>query len=265
MATKPKNEAKKSNTVVRPYKTTILATFTGTTSLLFNPSTDKLVETLRSGITPGKDMRPAIVVAGEKLLKNDDDNYLVPRSWVFACLREAGRNVSYKSVKDRITSATQGTKLPSLMEIHHAGYVIRDGQGKPMTDWAVDQRKGNNPNSGKGKGVATALIRPRFDVWSIEVEMTIRTDRIDLDRIVQLLEVAGEQYGLGDGRPGMGKLDFGMFQVTRVQVLGTQKAPPRLVIEGLEKLTEEEESDGTAGAEATTVDEAPRKDELVPA
>ncbi len=166
---------------------------------------------------------------------------------MFACLREAGRNVSYRTAKDKITSGTQGTKLPSLLEIHHAGYVLHDGDGTPLTDWEVDCRKGNNTNAGKGKGTAVGIVRPRFDPpWSLDVEMTIRTDRIDLDRILQLLEVAGEQYGLGDGRPGMGKLDFGMFKVIKVRVLGTQKAPPRLTIEGLEKMTVEEPEEAVA-------------------
>ena len=237
-----KKDDKKSG--VRPYKTTILATLVGTTDLLCNPSTEKLVDNLITGNNPGKDLRPAKEQAQEKLLKDDDGRYVVPRSWVFACLREGGRDVPYKTSRDKITSATKGTKLPSLLQIHHASYVIHDGKGEPITDahWGVDKQKGNNTNAGKGKGTAVGIIRPRIKTpWAIDVEMTVRTDRIDLDKIVLLLEVAGEAYGLGDARPGMGKLDFGMFQVARVQVLGTQKAPARLVIEGLEKMQQEEE------------------------
>lgn len=266
MATKAKKDEKKS--IVRPYKTTILVTLTGTSDLLSNPSTETLVDNLIAGRNPGKDMRPAKEQAQDRILKDDDGNYIVPRSWVFACLREGGREIPYKTVREKITSATKGTKLPSLLKIHHAGYVIHDDKGNPITDdnWEVDKQKGNNTNAGKGRGTAVGIVRPRIKVpWAIDVEMTVRTDRIDLERIIQLLEVAGEQYGLGDARPGMGKLDFGMFQATRVQVLGTQKAPPRLVIEGLEKLTEVEPSGPTDTTEvAATADEAGRKEELVP-
>lgn len=229
----------KKTSKARPYKTRVVVTLMGTSPILFNPSTPQLVRNLIAGHNPGKDTRPVEEQAESKLLKNDQGFYFVPRDWVFACIREAGRDVGYKTARDKITSNTKGTKLPALLHLEHDHYVIHDGQGSPVTDWATDCRKGNNTNAGKGAGVAVGIVRARFDLpWAIDIEATIRTDRIDLNRIVELMTIAGNDYGLGDGRPGKGKLGYGMFEVARFKIIGIEAAPPRLVIEGLEKMME---------------------------
>lgn len=47
--------------------------------------------------------------------------------------------------------------------------------------------------------------RPRFQEWSVEIQVMVNTEIIDVEAVVQALTIAGERIGLGDFRPRFGR------------------------------------------------------------
>jgi hypothetical protein len=181
----------------------------GLSPLLLDPATDHLVDNLITGVNPGKDRRPAEEQAKSKLLINEQGDYYIPATWLYASLREAGREVDYKP-RIKITS-NRGTKLFSFLVIEEENLVLTDSNGgKPS--WKTDKRKGVNPNGGE----AVAICRPRFDDWGFSCNLEVGPE-ITLDKVRTLFEIAGKHCGLGSFRPQKGG-PFGRFQVVKWEV-----------------------------------------------
>ena len=56
--------------------------------------------------------------------------------------------------------------------------------------------------------------RPQFDVWSVEFEVDLNASVLSLERLVQLIDIAGFGIGIGDWRPEKNG-SFGRFRVKR--------------------------------------------------
>jgi len=61
-------------------------------------------------------------------------------------------------------------------------------------------------------------VRPRFREWTCDVPITLLTDDIDRDLLVQIAETAGRYCGIGDWRPSSPRSpgSFGRFAVSVV-------------------------------------------------
>lgn len=55
--------------------------------------------------------------------------------------------------------------------------------------------------------------RPRFEEWELDFQIKIHDDRIEPTTVKQILENAGDYYGIGDYRP-----KFGLFEVVKWEV-----------------------------------------------
>ena len=160
----------------------------------------------------------------------------------------AGREVVYEK-KTKISTA-ETSKLPALLAIetglldmngdHFIAFSDQTGSDVTEDDlgafqtldefseksgkkvaWIVDRRKGNL-KQGAGKGVAVALVRPKFMNWGFDVTIKVNHDLVDMSKILDLIKTAGMFSGLADYRPTC-KGTFGRFKLVDVVEIGQVK------------------------------------------
>jgi hypothetical protein len=71
-------------------------------------------------------------------------------------------------------------------------------------------------------GVASIAIRPMWREWSAKVSVTFDADQLDLTSVTNLLARAGQQVGIGEGRPDSKKSTgqgWGRFLLDTANVL----------------------------------------------
>ena len=179
-------------------------TCTGISPLLMNPASDELIEQLRTKTTARKRTDwSAQEEAAVKLYVDDDGKCGIPVENLLASLVEAGRKVPL-SGRTKVSTA-KTTELFSFLSIDEQFMPFPD----EFQDWRVDKRRGRNPNGGE----MVALVRPRFDHWSITFTVNIDDTLINDVNVKSLIEIAGRSVGLCDFRPGC-RGPFGRSMVT---------------------------------------------------
>ncbi len=182
--------------------------------LLMNPATDELIEQLRTK-TPKQKRRDwsAQEEAGTKLYTSDTGKIGIPVENLYASLVEAGRDISLPG-RQKISTATS-TRLYAFMSIEEQFLPFPDD----CQEWKADKRRGVNPN---GKEMV-AVVRPRFEKWSITFTVVIDDKLIDTSKISELIEVAGRSVGLCDFRPSR-RGPFGRSTIAVWEVLAHEKS-----------------------------------------
>ena len=181
------------------------------TPLLMDPMTEDTLESLRTGVR--KDVardRPAVDVAAEKIYRENGNKGKIglPSEMLFSCLAAAGRNI--KNGKKQISTQTT-TTIPDFLSIESIFLPLTNvAGGKEEDSWKVDKRRGVLKQG--GKSIAVCIVRPRFEKWGFEVEITYDESKIDGTTVKSLFENAGSAQGLGSFRPNC-KGPFGRFQV----------------------------------------------------
>jgi hypothetical protein len=175
--------------------------------MLQNPMTQKTLEELQTGVRGVVDKTLSLqTIAESRVIKNAEGKPGIPIEYMLGCLVEAGRSV--KNGKKQISTATT-TTIFSFLDFKDQTFLPFKTHSKMI----VDVRKGNLDN--KGKKTAVSIVRPKFEKWSIalEVEITTEGDFAAKDDVVKkLFEAAGSQVGLGDFRPAK-RGPFGRFKV----------------------------------------------------
>jgi len=97
--------------------------------------------------------------------------------------------------------------VPSAIRVPGEGITILNGDG-PAKDFEVDGRPVTIPAT-KGR---IMRYRPRFDEWGAKFTMSLDDTSLDVDTAHQLLNEAGQFYGIGDYRPEK-RGPFGTFRV----------------------------------------------------
>lgn len=186
----------------------VQAQFSGLSPLLMNPMSDEQLDMLRNRTRKPKVLDQSVEdEAREKLYLDDDGTVGIPALNLFACLAEAGREVTYKG-RSKISTATS-TKLPSFLAIEELFLPFTD-----HSEWVVDKRRGRNPNGGE----AVCLIRPRFDNWQFGATFEIDESVVTEETVKELLRIAGTSVGLCDFRPAC-KGPFGRFKLAVWEVI----------------------------------------------
>lgn len=180
----------------------VVVTIKGITPLLMNPvSNDELLK-IRDKIKAPKGA-PRATPREEcdgKVYKDAKGQPYIPSNMLWSCLVSAGQHVRLDG--KRQISTAKSTVLPQFMTIDDTAMSLN------TPGWEVDMRPGKNPNGGE----LVVLCRPRFDVWSFKVKITIDTREIAEDKIRELFDIAGKRCGLGDYRPSR-KGIYGQFVV----------------------------------------------------
>lgn len=220
----------------------------GVSPMLQNPATDDVLDQLQFGTRAKKSADksiPSPVIAARRLCRGPNGEFGIPADYLRACLVTAGRDVILdKRVK---MSTAETSKIPAFLAIEtpimneNGDYFIafKDQTGSDVTEadlesfqkldafseatgkkvaWIVDRRKGNL-KQGAGKGIAVALVRPKFMAWSFDVTIKVDHDQIDISKISELFTKAGMYSGLADFRPTC-KGPFGRFKLVDIAEIG---------------------------------------------
>ncbi len=101
-------------------------------------------------------------------------------------------------------------------------FVLHDGldadDGTPLVKLIADEPEKHEGMVRNATGVADIRVRPMWREWGAEVNVRWDADQFTLSDIVNLMDRAGQQVGIGEGRPdsktstGMG---WGQFRVVR--------------------------------------------------
>lgn len=185
----------------------------GKSPLLQNRMTAEQLDGLRikdrSTIKAGRPREPR-EEARPKVYSTEDGRPIVPVENLFACLIAAG--VYIKLDGKRQLSTKTSSLIPGMLAIETPFLEIIDPLSKKTATWEVDIRQGRNPNGGE----AVVIVRPRFDQWGFDLEVSYDRDQIDEPRVRTLFDLAGNRVGLGDFRPERRGI-YGRFHVVRWQ------------------------------------------------
>lgn len=143
--------------------------------------------------------------ANSRVYKDAQGRPYVPGVNLMACLIAAG--VFLRADGKRQFSTAKSSILPGLITLEESDIMLLDREGKPAA-WEVDMRRGVNPNGNE----AVAVVRPRFDEWTMTFHLNIVDEQVPESKIRDLVDIAGRSIGLGDFRPAR-KGTFGRFKV----------------------------------------------------
>lgn len=174
----------------------------------------------------GDDRTPAWRWIGS--LNTDGEIVTIPSEYLMRCMMEGGAQVpTGKGQKTFKAQSQSGLLCP---EFHWPLQVNGSGSTISMADidalktklHFIEHNEGvkklgfnlftKRAKVGQSKHIR---VRPRFDQWSTEGQVTIIDDAITPKILQQILDIAGRYKGLGDWRPG-GRTpgQFGMFEAS---------------------------------------------------
>lgn len=179
----------------------------GSSPMLQNAMTE---DTLQGLWTPDKKAKTAGRPlprdhANSRVYKDDKGRPYIPGVNLMACLIAAG--VFLRADGKRQFSTAKSSILPGLITLEESAILLFDRDGE-QAKWEVDMRRGVNPNGNE----AVAVVRPRFDSWTMTFHLLINEDQVPESKIRDLVDIAGRSIGLGDFRPAR-KGTFGRFKV----------------------------------------------------
>jgi hypothetical protein len=181
---------------------------TGTSPLLMNSGEfDRDSETYRTYYLLGK----------KKSKSLDDEQRLRELEWTLRIYLddEAGPYIPGKNVKELLRSAAtkwrKGEEIKrSLVVIDYRIPLLYDGPRTVTELWEAGFKyEAMVANAGAGSG-RVVRCRPKFDGWSLVVELAYDPEDLDFDFLEMVVE-RSKKYGLGDYRP-----EFGSFEAELV-------------------------------------------------
>jgi hypothetical protein len=191
--------------------TIIKVGLTGISPLLMNKIDQDTLEGMVTGEKKAKNAGKlsAIDQCRSKIYHVGDDikKPMIPSQNLFSSFTEAGRSVRLDG--KRQVSTADSSKLAAILTILDGEILLLDQlDNEKAAEWAVDIRKGTNPNG----NVAVAICRPRFDSWALRFSIQANLQDYD-ERIVRdIVTRAGNEIGLCDFRPQR-KGTFGRFRI----------------------------------------------------
>jgi hypothetical protein len=187
---------------------TFLATIEGLTPVLQHRFGDaeEMEASSRKVHVKAQDPREA---AEKCAYRNVKGELYLPGAAVARMLREAGA-----SHKQRGSRKSLKFVIPAAVLVVEDQLLLRDSEGKPLTEFEVDSRAVVIPST-KGR---VMRHRPKLNQWYCEFALEIDDDMLEPSLIHQLLIEGGSKNGLGDYRPEKGG-PFGKFAVVSWAVL----------------------------------------------
>lgn len=194
--------------------------------ILFNPLNEDYNEASGPQLEQLRTKKKAIRViyddprdeAALKLYRDEKGRIGFPMLNLNSCVIEAGRYVKIGDRKGKQISTADSTILPSFLTF--LGDFVPFLDQEAAEKWDVDKRQGRNPNGGE----RVCIVRPKLRDVDAEVNMLINDAQVHTDSVKELLWVAGSRVGLCDFRPDC-RGDFGLFRVTRWQIIGRFDKP----------------------------------------
>jgi hypothetical protein len=141
--------------------------------------------------------------------RNANGELYMPGPAIARMLREAGA-----AHKQRGSRKSLKFVIPAAVLVPEDQIVLRDNEGKALTEYEVDSRPVVIPST-KGR---IMRHRPRLNYWCLETHLEIDDDMLEPSLIHQLLAEGGSKIGLLDFRPEKGGT-FGRFAVVSWGIL----------------------------------------------
>lgn len=135
---------------------------------------------------------------------DDEVGFFIPADMVEATIREGAKS-NRNGKKAQIAVFVEEDKIP----------LIYDGPKTPEEAFETDEFKDIRPVSVNGN--KTLRCRPRFNRWSVEFHVNLNDDIMNLDSLIEALNVAGTQKGIGDYRPRYGRFTTHVEEVAPVR------------------------------------------------
>ena len=102
------------------------------------------------------------------------------------------------------SSAKLGKKVKAGVICTQLFFPIKyDGPKDPLTLYEAGKNIDRRMVGVNQKRIAR--VRPRFDHWSIDIELLIETTTINIKSVIEAMKVSGRIVGLGDFRPRFGR------------------------------------------------------------
>ena len=181
-------------------------------------SEEEIVDALIRGIRNQPNREAALAdMAKESLYRDAAGKIGIPADNVLASFRGAGTSIPWgaKSSKQRITNSKGKTMLFAFLKIEQSFLRLIDVPKGGVNDegWEVDIKLGKMPN-----GTAVGIVRPRYDTWAIEFDMTITYMDVAVTNAMvgKLISMAGMSQGLCAHRPNHGGR-FGCFRLDSIE------------------------------------------------
>lgn len=123
------------------------------------------------------------------------------------------------SFRVAMISACRLTDIP-MTRAKMTVFVVADGldagSGQPLVRLDAGEPERNDMAGRLESGTAYVIIRPLWREWGAKVRIRFDGDQLSADSVVNLLNRAGQQVGIGEGRPDSKKsagLGWGTFEV----------------------------------------------------
>lgn len=131
-----------------------------------------------------------------------------------------------------VRAATLGTGMP-MTEARIMFFVT--GEAVPISCEHIEARE----DAMRVQGKADLRYRPYYHGWKAEVGVRYNPSVISMEQIVNLFDIAGQQVGVAENRPGKTGGTFGTWKVVNVRSVPLADLPDyRVVVEDNELLAE---------------------------
>jgi hypothetical protein len=155
-------------------------------------------------------------MAEESLYRGPDGKPGIPADNVLASFRDAGTKIKWGASKSNVTKADGKTMLFAFLSIDQSFLTLLDVPkgGEKNEGWKVDIKLGKMQDP---KRTAVGIVRPRFDEWALEFDMTITYIGPEVTNAIigKLINMAGMAQGLCAHRPSCGGR-FGTFKLDSI-------------------------------------------------
>lgn len=108
--------------------------------------------------------------------------------------------------------------------------VVSDGidkvDGQPLVRIIADKPEMSIMNGSIAKGKKNVVVRPIWKKWEAIVKIRFDADQFNIEDVVNLMSRAGQQVGIGEGRPfsrNSNGLGYGLFEVKEVSEVSHAK------------------------------------------
>lgn len=185
---------------------------TGDSPLMHHRMTEEALYSLlgaKSKKKKDKEERTPREIAEQHAYKANDGTFYIPLSYVTSAFAYAASDYKQSSSSRK----SYKTIACGIFQPNSENATLTDEKNKPLKDFEVDVRKGNNHQRG-----AVAVCRPRFDRWKTKFSVALDTDLINEATALSILQDAGKKAGIGSYRICKGG-PFGKFSVTKFEKL----------------------------------------------
>lgn len=179
----------------------------GVTPLLHHRMTEEELHSLLGSKSKKKKDKEELTPReiAEKYAYKNGEKYCIPTSYIVGAFRGVASEYKQKNSQRKSLKSIAG----GIFRTEHEYADLTNHNDEPLTNFEVDIRKATNHQKG-----AVAVCRPRFDEWKLRTTISVDTNLVNEDTVLEMLNDSGKRSGIGSFRVSKGGY-FGQYQVTK--------------------------------------------------